>query len=67
MGIVELKHDNLGKLLEGLSLLDGQDQERIINMVDTLDLTDKKVKNEIYSGFSPLKVDSASAYADGKI
>ena len=67
MRILNQGNDNLAKLLDGLSLLDGQDQERIINMVDTLDLTDKKVKNEIYSGVSPLNVDSASAYADGKI
>jgi hypothetical protein len=47
MGIIMQEHDNLVKLLDGLSLLDEQDQERIIKVVDTLDFTDKKVKNEI--------------------
>jgi len=47
MGITDLKHDNLVKLLDGLSLLDDQDRERIIRVVDTLDFTEKKVKKEI--------------------
>jgi hypothetical protein len=49
MGSIMQKHDNLVKLLDGLSLLDGQDQERIISVVDTLDFTEKKIKKEIYN------------------
>jgi len=44
MGIIDLKNDDLVKLLEGMSLLEERDQERIIRAVDTLDFTDKKVK-----------------------
>jgi hypothetical protein len=47
MRIDKKKNDNLDKLLDGLSLLDEQDQERIIRVVDTLEHTEKKVKEEI--------------------
>jgi c-di-GMP-related signal transduction protein len=48
MGINIQKYNNLEKLLDGISLLEEQDQERIIRVVDTLNLTDKKVKEEIF-------------------
>jgi len=48
MGIMDLKYDNLVKLLDGLSLLDDEDQERIIKVVDALEFTEKRVKEEIY-------------------
>jgi hypothetical protein len=47
MGIIMQKSDNLKKLLGGLALLDEQDQERIIRVVDTLEVADKKVKEDI--------------------
>jgi hypothetical protein len=47
MGSCIRQTDNLVKLLDGLSLLDDQDQERIIRVVDTLDSTDRMVKKEI--------------------
>jgi len=37
MNIATLKADNLLKLLEGMSLLENRDQERIISVVDALD------------------------------
>jgi hypothetical protein len=49
MSIIVQKNDNLVKLLDGMSLLDEQDQERIINAVDILDFTEKKIKKEIYN------------------
>ena len=48
MSINTLKADNLVKLLDGLSLLDEEDQERIIRVVDVLEITEKKVKQEIF-------------------
>ena len=48
MSILALKSDNLVKLLNGLSLLDDEDQERIIKVVDALEFTEKKVKEEIF-------------------
>ena len=48
MGIIDLKYDNLVKLLDGLSLLDDEDQERIIKVVDALEFAEKKVKEEIF-------------------
>jgi hypothetical protein len=47
MSSIVQENDNLDRLLDGLSLLDEHDQERIIRVVDTLDFTDKKVKKEI--------------------
>jgi len=47
MSISTLKAENLVKLLDGLSLLDDEDQERIIRVVDALEFTEKKVKEEI--------------------
>jgi hypothetical protein len=46
--MITLKSDNLVKLLDGLSLLDDEDQERIIRVVDALEVTEKKVKEEIF-------------------
>jgi len=66
MGIINQKKDNLVKLLNGLSLLDDQDQERIIRMVDTLDAVDMEVKGKIFSNALSLKLDLPSAYADDK-
>lgn len=43
-----MKAKNLLKLLDGLSLLDDGDQERIIRVVDVLEFTEKKVKEEIF-------------------
>jgi len=43
-----LKANNLVKLLDGLFLLDDEDQERIIRVVDALEFTEKKVKEEIF-------------------
>jgi hypothetical protein len=47
MSISALKADNLIKLLDGLSLLDNQDQEQIIKIVDTLDFAKKKMKKSM--------------------
>ena len=44
MGIIVQGDDNVVRMLDGLSLLDDQDQERVIRMIDTLDAADKKVK-----------------------
>jgi len=57
--------DNLGKLLDGLYLLDGQDQDRIIRMVDTLEAVDKNVKEAIMG--NPLKTETTLGYADDRI
>jgi len=64
MGIINQKSDNLIKLINGLSLLDNQDQERIFRMVDTLNETDENVKKEVFSNNFPLKKETTSAYAD---
>jgi len=48
MSISTLKANNLVKLLDGLSLLDDEDRERIIRVVDALEFTEKKVKEEIF-------------------
>ena len=61
MRINDPNSDNLMKLLDGLSLLDDQDQERVIRMVDTLDAADKNVKETIIG--EPLKTDTPSVYA----
>ena len=49
MRIDDPENDHLVKLLDGLSLLDKRDQERVINMVDTLDSADKKVKDTVFT------------------
>lgn len=67
MGIIRRKNDNLVNFIDGLSLLDEQEQKQIINMVDTLDSTDRKVKDRLFSDVPPLKLDFTSAYADDKI
>ena len=64
MGIMEQKSNNLIKLMNGLALLDNQEQERIINMVDTLNTADENIKKDVFSYFSPLKEETTSAYAD---
>ena len=43
------ENDHLVKLLDGLSLLDERDQGRVINMVNTLDAADKKVKDTVFT------------------
>jgi len=48
MGIVRLKYDNLEKFMDGLSLLDDQDKERVIGMVDILDAANRTVKCSLY-------------------
>jgi len=67
MRIIDIKNDNLIELLDGLSLLDDQDQERIIGMVDVLDAVDKKVKNEVFTDLPLKNLYLPSAYADDKI
>jgi hypothetical protein len=49
LGIIDQRQNNLADLLDGFSLLDSQDKERIIRVVDTLDSTDKMVKKEIFN------------------
>jgi len=66
MGIFVQKSDNLIKLLEGMSLLDERDQEQIIKAVDTLDLADKKVKQDLFSGCSDLKLETPMVYTNDK-
>ena len=61
-----LNNGNLDKLLDGLSLLDEQDKDRVIRMVDTLDCADKKVKSTIVSNVPPLKQDISSACTGDK-
>ena len=65
MRINDPNGDNLGKLLDGLSLLDGQDRERVIRMVDTLEAADKNVKETIMGNL--LKTETTSVYADDRI
>ena len=67
MRIIRQKNDNLINLVDGLSLLDEQDQEKIINMVDTLDVTDKKLKGDIFGNVSSFNEDFTPAYTDVKI
>jgi len=67
MRIIIQKNETLEKLVDGLSLLDNQDRERIIEMVNTLNAADMKVKNEIFFDVPPLKLDLTSAYANDKI
>ena len=67
MGIFVQKIDNLVKLLEGMSLLDDRDRERIIKAVDTLDFADKKVKKEVFCDCPDLKSDTPTANNDDKI
>ena len=64
MGSIIQKNDNLAKLLDGLSLLNDQDQERIIRMVDILDLVNKKINNEVVSETMYLKNDTKFVYID---
>jgi len=54
------KNDNLVKLLNGFSLLDRQDQERVIRMVDTLDSTNGNVKNVMFSDASKKKPEKST-------
>jgi len=63
MGSIIQRNNNLIKMLDGLSLLDNQDQERIIKMVDTLNAADENVKKEVFSYISPLIKETTSAYA----
>jgi len=65
MRIDDPNSDNLEKLLNGLSLLDNQDQERVIKMVDTLETVDKNVKETVMG--DPLKMETTSVYADDRI
>ena len=44
MNTTTLKSNNLEKLLDGLSLLDEKDQERIISVVDALGFAAKKTE-----------------------
>jgi hypothetical protein len=64
MGSIIQRNNNLMKMLDGLSLLDNQDQERIIKMVDTLNAADENVKKEVFSYISPLKKETTLAYTD---
>jgi ligand-binding sensor protein len=66
MGIIIQRNDNLVKLLEGMSLLEKQDQERIISVVDALTLTEKKVKKEIFYDV-PLLEQEETVYTDDEI
>jgi len=47
MGNIDLKCDNLLRLMDGVSLLDEQDKERVIEVLDALDFADTKVRTEI--------------------
>jgi hypothetical protein len=49
MSISDVKSNNLEKLLEGMSLLEDKDQERIISVVDALDFANEKV-NTVMAG-----------------
>ena len=70
-----LKSDNLVKLLDGLSLLDDRDQDRIIGMIDSLDCervtslqnADKNVKGAVFSDTSLLNTEILSANTGDKI
>ena len=57
MGTFVQKSENLIKLLDGMSLLEERDQERIIRAVDTLDFADKKVKKEVFADSPLLKLE----------
>ena len=47
MGNIDLKCDNLLRMMEGVFLLDEQDRERIIGVLDALDFADTKVRTEL--------------------
>jgi hypothetical protein len=53
--------------MEGMSLLEERDQERIIRMIDTLDCADKKVKKGIFYDCPDLKLKPSAVYNDDKI
>ena len=55
------------RLLEGMSLLDDRDQERIIKAVDTLNLADKNVKKDLFSDCPDLKLETPMVYTNDKI
>jgi len=62
MSIYAQKADNTIKLLEGLSLLDTQDQERIISVINTLDFAGKKAEKPVFMGTSLSKVKKHHQY-----
>jgi hypothetical protein len=67
MGIINQKSDNLIKLMNGLSLLDSQDQDRIIRMVDTLNAADENINKDVFSYNALLKDEATLVYADDKV
>jgi len=67
MGIDAQKSDNLVLLLDGLSLLDQQDQDRVFGMVNTLDCADKNVKDSMFPDTPFLSSEILSANAGDKI
>jgi len=64
MRIDTQKADNLEKLLGGLSLLDNQDQERIISVINALDFAEKKVEKETYANI-PLTLTEKQNLSNG--
>ena len=61
-----LKADNLVKLLEGLSFLNNQDQERIISVIDALNFAEKKGKKAVFTDTPSLRLKMSSAYINDK-
>ena len=64
MSNTDQKSDNLLQLLDGVSLLDDLDRERVIGMVDTLDCAEQKIHNALFSDGLPLKTEISSVYDD---
>ena len=60
MGNNDPKCDNLLRLMEGVSLLDEQDRERIIGVIDVLDFAETKVRTEILSDAPVLNTEMQS-------
>ena len=67
MSIDAQKSNNLVILLDGLSLLDQQDQDRVFGMVDTLEFADKNVKGSMFPDTPLLNTEILAANAGDKI
>ena len=64
MRISTLKSTNLEKLLDGLSLLDERDRERIISVVDTLDFAAGKTEKAACPNTPPKTTEKRNMNSD---
>ena len=63
MNIYIAKAENMTKLLDGLSSLDGADQERIIGIVNALDFAGQKAEKTAFVDFPAAKNDKGNSSA----